>query len=89
MFRFSIRELMLVTAVVAFGLGWWQERCKQQSTEEWREFAEWQRDRLALLVESHGHKVTFYDGWKVDLDSSSIFGGESIETLREVPHSWR
>ena len=26
MFRFSIRELMLVTLVVAFGVGWWVDR---------------------------------------------------------------
>ena len=26
MFRFSIRELMLVAVVVAMGLGWWLER---------------------------------------------------------------
>ena len=28
MFRFTIRELVLVTAVVALGTGWWAERRK-------------------------------------------------------------
>ena len=28
MFRFSIRELMLVTLVVAFGVAWWVDRSR-------------------------------------------------------------
>ena len=31
MFRFSIRELMLVILVVALGLGWWLDRSHQAS----------------------------------------------------------
>ena len=87
MFRFSIRELMLMTLVVALVIGWWLEHRKQQSMDDAREFAEWQRDSLTRLVEASGHKVTLYDGWKVDLDSASIYG--QIEGLHEVPHSWR
>ena len=30
MFRFSIRELMLVTLVVGLGIGWWIERRHEQ-----------------------------------------------------------
>jgi len=29
MFRFTIRELVLVTLVVAMGVGWWIDRSKQ------------------------------------------------------------
>lgn len=39
MFRFSIRELMLVTVVVAFGLGWWTEHRQRRSAEAWKSYA--------------------------------------------------
>jgi hypothetical protein len=34
MFRFSIRELMLVTLVVALALAWWAERTKREISDE-------------------------------------------------------
>ena len=37
MFRFSIRELMLVTLVVAMGVGWWLDhRCIAAREKHWR-----------------------------------------------------
>ena len=44
MFRFSIRELMLVTLVVAFGVAWWVDRS--------RLFASWK------TAESESQKAT-------------------------------
>ena len=86
MFRFTIREWMLVILAVALGLGWWLDHRRQQAVQEWREFAEWQRDSVTRLVEAQGHKVTLFDGWRVDVDRDSIGYDES---LREVPHPWR
>jgi hypothetical protein len=37
MFRFTIRELVLVTLGVALGVGWWMERW---TSREWRNRAE-------------------------------------------------
>ena len=52
MFRFSIRELMLVTLVVALGAGWWRE---------YRSHAYWRARTGALkyCVEWHGYDVTW------------------------------
>ena len=33
MFRFTIRELVLLTLVVALGVGWWLERGRRQRNE--------------------------------------------------------
>ena len=41
MFRFSIRELMLVTLVVAMGVGWWLDRNRLAfSLQIWEQRAE-------------------------------------------------
>ena len=55
MFRFTIRELVLVTVVVAFAVGWWLERARSQG----------QARRIASL-EGEVHQVgvvikTLYD----------------------------
>ena len=83
--RFCIRDLLWLTVVVALVFGWWLDHTTQGQIDKRREFAEWQRDRLALLTEALGHKVTLYNGWKVDVDGNSV--GECDERLGEVP--WR
>lgn len=40
MFRFTIRELALVTLAVALGLGWWQEWRRNSGLERRAELAE-------------------------------------------------
>jgi len=84
MFRFTIRELLLLTVIAAIGSAWWLDHRNQREIDQRREFAEWQRDRLAMLTEALGHKVTLYNQWKVDVDDDSIYG-EYDENLREVP----
>jgi len=40
MFRFTIRELVLLTLVVAMGVGWWVDRSKLATqVEEWETLA--------------------------------------------------
>ncbi|MGI8980805.1 MAG: hypothetical protein ACR2FY_16380, partial [Pirellulaceae bacterium] len=87
MFRFSIREMMLVTLIVGLVVGWWLEHRKQQTNEEARQFAEWQLDSLTMLVEASGHKVTLYDGWKVELDSNSVRGRSKTAAGAELKSS--
>jgi hypothetical protein len=46
MFRFTIRELILLTAIAAMGAGWWVDRARlasrcQMIEEKWR--SEWLR----------------------------------------------
>jgi len=38
MFRFTIRELVLVTLVVGMGVGWWQERRRANRLESYNRF---------------------------------------------------
>jgi len=47
MFRFTIRELVLLTLVVAMGVGWWIERSVALSGAEMRE-RQWQKLTLNL-----------------------------------------
>jgi uncharacterized protein (DUF3820 family) len=47
MFRFTIRELVLLTLVVAMGVGWWLDRSALNA---------WHVGRLAqILTELHSH----------------------------------
>ena len=47
MFRFSIRELMLVTTTVALVIGWWVDRSRLAADEHtWHERAESVRTKM-------------------------------------------
>src|SRR5687767_14511096 len=86
MFRFSIRELMLVTLVVAVGIGWWLDR---------RNNARWQKRAGALeyLVREKGYRVV----WEADRPVVHLFEGrtaQGIDTLshepsRDVSFGWK
>ena len=57
MFRFSIRELMLITAVVALVVGWWVEhRGKTRASEE-AAYQEWKNRVLEVSLTSKGYVV--------------------------------
>ena len=49
MFRFTIRELVLVTVVVAMGVGWWMDRTHLES----------ERQRFAYLAELAVEKMAW------------------------------
>jgi hypothetical protein len=51
MFRFTIRDLVLLTLVVALGVGWWMDRSRLASRAE-------RATVLEAVVESAGWEVT-------------------------------
>jgi len=57
MFRFTIRELVLVTVVVALGVAWWHERLKNDPSG-------WKHRALAALLAMRS------EGWEVDWDGA-------------------
>jgi hypothetical protein len=52
--KFSIRDLLLLTLVVALAVGWWLERCRLiGERDRWR--AEWAEERMkSAHTETHG-----------------------------------
>ena len=52
MFRFTIRELVLVTAVAALACGWWIDRARLGNRAE-------RATVLEAVVDSAGWKVTY------------------------------
>jgi len=60
MFRFTIRELVLVTVIVAMGAAWWAER--RQLNRELSVAISWQ-PRAEALEES-----LQMDGWHIEWD---------------------
>ena len=64
MFRFTIRDVLWLTVVVALGLGWWIEhRVAQQVRDN-----DWNLKSLVNLIEERGYAVTI-DGNGVYLQS--------------------
>ena len=53
MFQFTIRELVLVTVIVAMGLGWWLDRTHLDSDcQRFAFLAELALEKMALLQEA-------------------------------------
>ncbi len=46
--KFSIRDLLLVTVIVALALGWWLDRVRQPNRAEAREQLHWENFRTLL-----------------------------------------
>ena len=56
MFRFTIRDVLWLTVVVAMGLGWWWDRHRENSSESlWKRRAE----SLAEMCREDGWDVKF------------------------------
>ena len=78
MFRFSIRELMLVMLVVGLGLGWWIDR---SNNARWRTRA----GALEYFVREKGYRVM----WDAQEPMVRIFDGhvgKGINTLHHEPN---
>ncbi|HZL90441.1 MAG TPA: hypothetical protein VFB96_18895 [Pirellulaceae bacterium] len=63
MFKFTIRELLLLTVIVAMGVAWWVDRSRLAG--------------MAILWQSRATKLTetyFEDGWKVIWEEDSDSG---------------
>jgi hypothetical protein len=68
MFRFTIRELVLLTLVVAMGVGWCLR--EEQLQTKLREAIAWRRRAGALeaMMKNNGWKITW------DFDSEEVIG---------------
>jgi hypothetical protein len=59
MFRFTIRELVLLTVVVAMGIGWWVDRRPTPAVM-------WERRASALA------EFLRDDGWRISWDAHTV-----------------
>ena len=57
MFRFSIRELFLITAVVALVVGWWVEHRGKTKAAEEAAYQEWKNRVLEVSLTGKGYTV--------------------------------
>ena len=57
MFRFSIRELFLITAVVALVVGWWMEHRGKTKASEVAAYQEWKNRVLEVSLTGKGYTV--------------------------------
>ena len=91
MFRFSIRELMLVTLVVGLVLGWqfdhlYQTKCRKQH-QKVREITEQQMDELLLDLQLFRDELDVKrdsGGWISISKRRPISKNRAIEIVREV-----
>jgi hypothetical protein len=99
MFRFSIRELMLVTLVIGLVAGWAVDHLRLQPccdrAESWRSRSE----ELAVAMGELGWRVKFGDGyisvvykdgrpfpWRGDVDWSKVWPtGEPLPAVAQWP----
>jgi hypothetical protein len=76
MFRFTIRELLLITLVVALGVGWGVDRWSTASDRDaWRSRAiYWSgaADTVQRRLVESGHRVEFIEGVGVEIDNALI-----------------
>jgi hypothetical protein len=81
MFRFSIRELLLITAVVALVVGWWVEHRRQEKVSQENALLEWKDRVLELAWRNNGYELKI-DGKSITLtgaDETSVFTPMSYE----------
>ena len=78
MFRFTIRDLLWLTVVVALGVGWW---CREQSLAVERQRWQGRAEACAERLRTHGHTVEWTDAaiffWS--------FGGGGVQVTRTMP----
>ena len=90
--KFSIRDLFLVTAIVALSLGWWFNR---QTFVKGREVmqrdidrAKWEAQTLKVHLEATGAKVEISDeGIRTRADITQKFSIRLFAGRRETPNS--
>jgi hypothetical protein len=75
MFRFSIRELLLITAVVALAVGWWVEYRGETRASEEAAFQEWKNRGLEMTLGGKGYTV------KTEGNSVTLTGKDEISTF--------
>jgi chromatin segregation and condensation protein Rec8/ScpA/Scc1 (kleisin family) len=86
--KFSIRDLLLLTVIVALALGWRVDHRRTASTEatlrESQRKAEEQLAQLLHALESRGESVEFSDLFVTirSRDKRALYGAPTVEGLR-------
>ena len=87
--KFSIRDMLLVTVIVALAVGWWVDNrikaAREREIAKSKEFVEWKLRALAELIEREpGHKVIDGDGFEISLTSPATSpAGAKLEASLE------
>jgi len=84
MLRFTIRELVLITLIVAILLGWWVDRSIRFSAiEREKHFWKWTAIKLQGLLEEDGYEVEVTDR-AIQIEAKGVIRGTMGETGREA-----
>jgi hypothetical protein len=58
MFRFTIRELILLTVIVAMGAAWWVKRQSAQRLQNERNDIHWKIESITSILRDRGMEVS-------------------------------
>ena len=95
MLRFTIRELLLLTLVVALGVGWWVEHTDSALTRKERDRWQFQTEWLVAELKKEGVLIEIRDG-VVEIsgysgtgfgNGPSAFKGQTLSP-RPAPSFW-
>ncbi|MBC7855810.1 MAG: hypothetical protein IAF94_20475 [Pirellulaceae bacterium] len=84
MFRFSIRDMLLVTLAAGLSTGWWvsysRMRQRVEAVERQKEAFQWESEKLQLLLKSDGYQLDLTDsGLRVTVAYKDGFRSRSID----------
>ena len=88
--KFSLRDLLLVTVIVALAVGWLVDHWRQATTEaairQSQRKAEEQLTQLLRALESRGELVEFSDMFVTirGPNRSAVYGAPTVEGLRSM-----
>ena len=86
MFRFSIRELFLITVIAALTVGWWVEHRGKAKASEEATYQEWKnrvleesllRDGTTVHADGASLTLTWKDGTSVFTPTSYVYTGNN------------
>jgi hypothetical protein len=88
--KFTIRELFLVTMIVALAVGWWLDRnhldSKRLLLQAENDYAHYERDFWEEKCDEMARRLR-ERGWTVELDPDKVKPGESFMKEPDPPTS--